>query len=63
KEPKVLMDAAGMFMIQPSPDNKKAVVRCSKSLDAIFTTSHPREDLFFVIDGAGDVTDTIDVAQ
>jgi hypothetical protein len=63
KEPKILMDAAGMFMIQPSPDGKKAVVRCSKSLEAIFTTANPNEDVLFVIDGAGDVADKIDLSN
>ncbi|HVS36527.1 MAG TPA: hypothetical protein VMS17_13265 [Gemmataceae bacterium] len=62
-EPKVLMDAAAMFMIQPSPDGKKAVVRYSKSEDAIFKTSNPNEDLFYVIDGGGDVTDKIDISK
>ncbi len=63
KEPKTLMDDAGFFMIYPSPDGKKAVVKGAKSLDAIFTTSNPGEDMLFVIDGAGDVTDQIDLAK
>ena len=47
KEPKTLMDNAGFFMIYPSPDGKKAVVKCSKSLDAIFTESKPEQDMLF----------------
>ena len=63
KDPKTLMDDAGFFMIHPSPDGKKAVVRCSKSMDAIFKSSNPGEDMLFVVDGEGDVTDKIDLAK
>jgi dipeptidyl aminopeptidase/acylaminoacyl peptidase len=52
KEPKVLMDDAVYFMISPSPDGKKAVVKCAKEpLDW---------DLFFLIDESGDVAAQID---
>ena len=57
------MDRAGFFLIDPSPDGKKAVVQCSKSLDVIFKTSNANEDMLFVIDGDGDVTDTIDLSK
>ena len=63
KEPKTLMDQTGFFLINPSPDGKKAVVKCSKSLDAIFKPSNPGEDMLYVIDGAGDVADKIDLAK
>ena len=63
KEPKTLMDGAGYFMISPSPDGKKAVVKCSKTLEAIFTESKPDQDMLFLIDGLGDVTAKIDLAK
>ena len=63
KEPKTLMDDAGFFMIYPSPDGKKAVVKCSKSLEAIFTESNPEQDMLFLIDGLGDVAAKIDLAK
>ncbi len=63
KEPTVLMDEAGMFMIYPSPDAKRAVVKCSKTLDAIFKTANPGEDVLFVIDGKGETADKIDLAK
>ena len=55
KEPKVLMDNAGLFLIDPSPDGKKAVVKCVQS--------KPAQDVLFVINGDGDVADTIDLAK
>jgi dipeptidyl aminopeptidase/acylaminoacyl peptidase len=63
KEPNTLMEGAGYFMIYPSPDGKKAAVRCSKSMDAIFKPSNAGEDMLFVIDGQGDVTDKIDLGK
>ena len=63
KEPKTLMDGAGFYMIYPSPDGKKAVVKCSKSLEAIFTDSNPEQDSLFLIDGLGDVAAKIDLAK
>ena len=63
KEPKVLMDGAGFFLIDPSPDGKKAVVKCSKTLEAIFIEPKPEQNMLFVIDGDGDVADTIDLAK
>ncbi len=61
--PKVLMDNAGFYMIYPSPDGKKAVVKCSKSLDAILTESKPDQDMLFLIDGTSEVTAEIDLAK
>ncbi len=63
KEPTVLMDEAGFFMIYPSPDGKEAAARCSKTLDAIFKTANPGEDVLFVIDGKGETADKIDLAK
>lgn len=63
KEPKVLMDGAGFFMIYPSPDGKRAVVKCSKSLEAVFTEAKPQQDMLFLIDGAGDVAAEIDLSK
>jgi len=63
KEAKTLMDGAAYFMIYPSPDGKKAVVKCSKSLDAIFTESKPDQDVLFVVDGIGEVTAKIDLSK
>ena len=63
KEAKTLMDGAAYFMIYPSPDGKKAVVKCSKSLDAIFTESKPDQDVLFLIDGLGNVADKIDLVK
>jgi hypothetical protein len=63
KEPKTLMDGAGYFMIYPSPDGKKAVVKCSRSLEAIFTESKPDQDMLYLIDGIGDVTAKIDLSK
>jgi dipeptidyl aminopeptidase/acylaminoacyl peptidase len=63
KEPKVLMDEAGYFMIYPSPDGKKAVVKCSKTQEAIFTESKPDQDVLFLIDSLGDVATKIDLAK
>ena len=63
KEAKTLMDDAGFFMIYPSPDGKRGVVKCSKSLDAIFTESKPDQDVLFLIDGLGNVADKIDLVK
>jgi hypothetical protein len=63
KEPKILMDGGDFGMIYPSPDGKKAVVKCSKSLDAIFTESKPDQDMLFLIDAHGNVTDKIDLSK
>jgi hypothetical protein len=62
-EPTVLMDEAGFFLISPSPDGKRAVVHCSKSLGAIFTESKPGQDVLFLIDGDGGTAATIDLAK
>ena len=57
------MDNAGFFMIYPSPDGKQAVVKCSKTLNAIFTESKPEQDMLFLVDGAGGVTAEIDLTK
>jgi hypothetical protein len=63
KEAKTLMDSANFFMIYPSPDGKNAVVKCSKSLEAIFTESKPDQDMLYLIDGKGDVAAKIDLSK
>jgi dipeptidyl aminopeptidase/acylaminoacyl peptidase len=63
KEAQTLMDGAGLFMIYPSPDGKKAVVKCSKTLEAIFTEATPEADMLYLIDGMGDVTAKIDLSK
>ena len=63
KEPQTLMDGAGLFMIYPSPDGKKAVVKCSKTLEAIFVEPKPEQDMLYLIDGTGDVAAKIDLAK
>jgi hypothetical protein len=63
KEPTTLMDEAGFFLINPSPDGKTATAKCSKSLDAVFKPSGQGEDMLYVIDGAGAVMDKIDLGK
>jgi hypothetical protein len=55
KEPKVIMEETGCFMINPSPDGKKAVVWCSSSAEA--------EAVLFLIDGGGDVAARVKLSK
>jgi hypothetical protein len=63
KEPKVLMDEAAFYRIAPAPDGKHAVVKCSKTLEAILKEPKAGQDMLYVIDGDGSVADTIDLAK
>jgi hypothetical protein len=60
-EPTTLMHEAFVFMIDPSPDGKKAVVKCMKASESAKSKSD--QDMLFLIDGNGDVADKIDLAK